>query len=129
MAQMREFRRISFRVTELKHRAPGFARLARMSKTQVHPTAEREAVFYERRRLRRVRMIVDLTLNLIRRDPSLSHREARCLVSCARKAILELYPNIELRFETLVQPQFEQVLRRRWPSEELLVNYEDSTVN
>jgi hypothetical protein len=67
-------------------------------------------------------MIVDLTLNLISSDATSAHREARCLVACARKAILELHPAFGARYETIVQPQFERVLRHRWPHEELLAS-------
>jgi hypothetical protein len=71
----------------------------------------------ERRRLRRLRMIVDLTTNLIRSDLTLSAREARGLVSCARKAILELFPGYEAKYEMLIAPRFDRVLAERWPDE------------
>jgi len=100
-----------------------------MSKMQTDIADDRDAIFFDRRRLRRIRMIVDLTSNLIRRDPSLSHRQARCLVNCARKAILELYPTYGVRFETLIKPHFDQVLCRRWPSEELASGCDDRLVN
>ena len=78
-----------------------------------------DSAFFERRRLRRVRMIVELTLNLISSDRTESHREARCLVDCARKAILELFPGFHARYERIVQPHFDRVLQQRWPNEEL----------
>ena len=63
-------------------------------------------------------MIVELTLNLISSDMTVSHREARCLVNCARKAILDLHPGFEDRYERIVRPHFERVLVERWPHEE-----------
>lgn len=63
-------------------------------------------------------MIVELTLNLISSDMTVSHREARSLVSCAQKAILELDPSFTVRYERVVLPHFERVLRERWPEEE-----------
>ncbi|HEX8151904.1 MAG TPA: hypothetical protein VF698_02205 [Thermoanaerobaculia bacterium] len=65
-------------------------------------------------------MIVELTLNLISSDRTVSHREARSLVQCARKAILELYPGFEERFERVICPVFQRVLNERWPEEELM---------
>jgi hypothetical protein len=62
-------------------------------------------------------MIVELTHNLISSDMTVSHREAQCLVNCARKAILELYPQFEDRYERIVRPHFERVLTQRWPGE------------
>lgn len=90
-----------------------------MPKFEYESQTETNSAFFERRRLRRVRMIVDLTLNLISSDRTVSHREARCLVECARKAILELFPGFELRYERIVQPSFDRVLQQRWPEDEL----------
>lgn len=74
-------------------------------------------LFGERRKLRRVRMIVDLTSALISRDASISYREARCLIDCAEKAIFELLPNYQLNFERHIRPTFDRILRDRWPVE------------
>lgn len=74
-------------------------------------------------------MIVELTLNLISSDRTVSHREARCLVDCARKAILELNPSFSERYERVVRPQFERVLQERWPYEELRYSHAGETVN
>jgi hypothetical protein len=90
-----------------------------MPKFEYESPTEIPSAFFERRRLRRVRMIVELTLNLISSDRTVSHREARCLVECARKAILELFPGFEERYARIVQPHFDLVLQQRWPHEEL----------
>ena len=89
-----------------------------MSKFEMEPLPENQSAFVDRRRLRRIRMIVELTHNLISSDMTVSHREARCLVNCARKAILDLHPAFEARYERIVRPHFERVLRNRWPHEE-----------
>jgi hypothetical protein len=90
-----------------------------MPKDMMELTGEPRSAFVERRRLRRIRMIVELTHNLISSDMAVCHREARSLVECARKAILELHPGFETRYERVVRPHFERVLRERWPNEEL----------
>lgn len=74
-------------------------------------------------------MIVELTLNLISSDRTSSHREARCLVECARKAVLGLFPGYDSRYEFSVQPHFDRVLRQRWPEEELHYSSPSETVN
>jgi hypothetical protein len=102
----------------MESQGPAFPRLTDMSKFEMEPAAEKRSAFVDRRRLRRIRMIVELTLNLISSDMTVSHREARCLVNCARKAILDLYPAFEARYERIVRPHFERVLRNRWPHEE-----------
>ena len=88
-----------------------------MSKSAAEPNLEVRSGFVERRRLRRIRMIVELTHNLISADMTVSCREARCLVQCARKAILDLHPHFEERFERVIRPHFERVLAQRWPTE------------
>jgi hypothetical protein len=100
-----------------------------MPKDQLEPTAEVRSGFFERRRLRRIRMIIELTLNLISSDMTVSHREARSLVACARKAILDLYPSFEERYECIVRPHFDRILGTRWPSEEALHNAATELVN
>jgi len=65
-------------------------------------------------------MIVELTHNLISSDRTVSHREARCLVDCARKAILDLYPGFDERYERIVRPHFDRVLHERWPDQDVL---------
>jgi hypothetical protein len=92
-----------------------------MPKSEAQAVTEvRSALFVERRRLRRIRMIVELTHNLISSDVTVSHREAHCLIHCARKAILQLYPGFEDRYERVIRPHFERILAQRWPNEEPL---------
>lgn len=91
-----------------------------MPKFEIESAAETRSAFFERRRLRRIRMIVELTHNLISTDMTISHREARSLVCCARKAILDLFPGFEERYDRIVRPHFERVLHTRWPQEAAL---------
>src|SRR3954453_3957328 len=91
-----------------------------MGKFQIDPATEVRSAFFERRRLRRIRMIVELTLNLIGTDATVSPREARCLVRCARKGILDLHPGFAQRYERSIRPYFERMLAERWPQEQAL---------
>ena len=100
-----------------------------MPKSETETTGEPRSAFFERRRLRRIRMIVELTHNLISSDMTVSHREARCLVDCARKAIIQLYPAFTERYERIVRPHFERVLATRWPEEQSLEACECDLVN
>jgi hypothetical protein len=101
-----------------------------MPKFESQPcTEDVRSAFVERRRLRRIRMIVELTHNLISSDMTVSHREAQSLVNCARKAILELYPEFEDRYERIILPHFERVLAQRWPGTEPLYPGDCELVN
>ncbi|MDQ3282945.1 MAG: hypothetical protein M3Q69_16210 [Acidobacteriota bacterium] len=100
-----------------------------MPKFEYESHTQNDTALFERRRVRRVRMIVELTLNLISSDRTTTHREARSLVDCARKAILELVPGFQLRYERIVKPHFDRVLQQRWPEEELRYSDPFETVN
>ena len=101
-----------------------------MPKFEIETNPELRSAFFERRRLRRIRMIVELTHNLISSDMTVSHREARCLVDCARKAIVELHPAFSDRYERIVRPHFERVLASRWPGVQSLEDCDcGATVN
>lgn len=63
-------------------------------------------------------MIVDLTSNIIQNDCSMTYREARSLVECAQRAIVELFPSYDRKYDILIRPHFERILRERWPMEE-----------
>jgi len=95
----------------------------------MNPSEHGLSLFELRRRKRRFRMIVDLTRSIISRNPDLSHREARCLVSCARKAILDLSPAWGNEFESVEQPRLEEMIRSRWPLEEFDSQCTEDVVN
>lgn len=74
-----------------------------------------EALVEENRRMRRLRLIVDLTLSRLYQDEGLSHLEALQLVERCRDAALALFPGKETAFEMLYRPRFERVVMSRWP--------------
>src|SRR5687768_12324089 len=76
-----------------------------------------EALVEENRRIRRLRLIVDLTLSRLYQDPDLSHLEALQLVERCRDAALTLFPGKETAFEMIYRPRFERVVMARWPHE------------
>lgn len=73
------------------------------------------SAFEMRRRMRRVRMIIDITTALLESDRSLEQREACRLVDCAERAISDLVPSWRDCFNHEVRPQLEAIIRRRWP--------------
>src|SRR5437764_15275970 len=87
---------------------------------EIGPGVEVRSTCFERCKLRRIRMIVELTLNLIGTDATVSHREARCLVRCARKAILDIHPSFAQRYERSIRPYFEPMPPDRWPNEQAI---------
>lgn len=69
----------------------------------------------ENRRLRRLRLLVDLSLAHVRHDPHLTRLEALDLVERCRDAALRLFPDAEATFDLIYRPRFERALTRRWP--------------
>ncbi len=76
-----------------------------------------DAVREENQRIRRLRLIVDLTLARLFQDPDLSLLDALQAVERCRDAALDLFPGKERAFDLIYRPRFERVLHRRWPHE------------
>lgn len=77
----------------------------------------RDALEDENRKLRRLRLLVDLVLARLYQDPELSFLEALELVERCRDAALDLFPGKEDAFELIYRPRFDRVLAARWPHE------------
>lgn len=77
----------------------------------------REALEDENRKLRRLRLLVDLVLARLYQDPELTLLEALELVERCRDAALDLFPGKEDAFELIYRPRFDRVLAARWPHE------------
>lgn len=74
-----------------------------------------EALQEENRRIRRLRLIVDLTLSRLYQDPDMTLLEALELVERCRNAALSLFPGKEVAFDLIYRPRFERVMAIRWP--------------
>lgn len=69
----------------------------------------REEILDEERRVRRVRLIVDLTCAVIVQS-GMVRAEAEALVGAARARILELFPGREQTFDLVYAPRFQRLL-------------------
>lgn len=74
-----------------------------------------EALREENRRLRRLRLVVDLTLARLYQDSELSLLDALQLIERCRDAALTMFPGKETAFDLIYRPRFERVLHARWP--------------
>ena len=73
------------------------------------PAGERDALAEERRRLRILRTVVDLTCSLLAQQ-RMTRRAAERLVAAARKQVLELFPDKEQAYELILAPRFERLM-------------------
>ncbi len=68
----------------------------------------------EKKKIQRLRFLVDLTISVLYQDADLTLQEARRMVEGAEKAILNMFPDKQLTFNIVLLPRFERVLHERW---------------
>ena len=73
--------------------------------------AERED---ERRRLRRLQILMSMVMSVIAQDPAMTVEEAAEMVANARRAALAMFPGKELAFDLIYKPRLERVMRERF---------------
>ena len=75
--------------------------------TAVSPTQEQ--IDDESRRIRRLRILVQLTLETIA-DGDLSAEEASGMIAATRRLALEMFPGKERAFDLIYKPKFQRVM-------------------
>ena len=73
--------------------------------------AEREE---ERRKVRRLQLMMDMVLSVLRQDPDLTLEEATDIVANCRNAALAMFPDKELAFDLIYKPRLERVVEERF---------------
>jgi len=73
------------------------------------PAPTQEEIDEESRRIRRLRILVRLTLEEIAAG-DLSAEEAAGMVAATRRAALEMFPGKERAFDLIYKPQFQRVM-------------------
>ena len=68
----------------------------------------------ERRRLRRLQILMSMVMSVIAQDPQMTLEEAAEMVANARRAALAMFPGKELAFDLIYKPRLERVMRERF---------------
>jgi hypothetical protein len=68
----------------------------------------------EERRMRWLRVQVDVTRAILYQDPELDLETAREMVVALRGRVLKQFPGKEATFDLVLLPRFERILRERW---------------
>jgi len=68
----------------------------------------------EERRLRRLRLLVDVTAQVLAEDESLTFCEALRLIEAARTASTRLFPDKEPTFDLVIRPRLERIVHERF---------------
>ena len=75
--------------------------------------AELDAV-EETRLIRRLQMMMNMVMQCIAQDPSLTIDEASQMIADAKRAALAMFPGKELAYEILWRPRFQRLMRERF---------------
>lgn len=70
-------------------------------------------VLEENRKIRHLRMIVDLTCNVLHQG-NLTLEEAYRLVAAAKAKVLSLFPDKQDTYDLIIQPRFNRILQERF---------------
>jgi hypothetical protein len=73
--------------------------------------AERED---ERRKLRRLQIMVGMVASVLSQDPDLTPRRSHELIANCKAAALTMFPDKELAFDLIYKPRLERVARERF---------------
>ena len=68
----------------------------------------------ERRRLRRLQILINMVSSVIAQDPGMTVEEAAEMVANTRRAALALFPGKELAFDLIYKPRLERLIRERF---------------
>jgi hypothetical protein len=77
------------------------------------PTAIAEQA-EEQRLIRRLQLMMNLVLQTIAQDTSLSIDEASQMIADSRKAALAMFPGKELAYDLIWRPRFQRLMRERF---------------
>jgi hypothetical protein len=73
-----------------------------------------EAELDENKRLRRLQVMMNMVMQVIAQDRSLSVDEASQMIADARKAALAMFPGKELAYDLIWKPRFQRLMRERF---------------
>ena len=68
----------------------------------------------ERRLIRRLQMMMNLVMQTIAQDYSLTVDEASQMIADSRKAALAMFPGKELAYDLIWRPRFQRLMRERF---------------
>ncbi len=68
----------------------------------------------ERRRLRRLQIMVGMTQSVLSQDPRLTPEKASAMIANCRDAALAMFPGKELAFDLIYRPRLERVVKERF---------------
>ncbi|HEX7159146.1 MAG TPA: hypothetical protein VF214_09040 [Edaphobacter sp.] len=86
--------------------------LNRQEKEVAAPALDEQAE--ERKRLRRMQIMMNMVMQTIAQDTTLTVDEASQMTADARKAALAMFPGKELAYDLIWRPRFQRLMRERF---------------
>jgi hypothetical protein len=68
----------------------------------------------ENKLIRRLQMMMNMVMQVIAQDSSLTIDEASQMIADSRKAALAMFPDKELAYELIWRPRFQRLMRERF---------------
>ena len=68
----------------------------------------------ERRKIRRLQLMMSMVMSVISQDPSLTVEEASELAAGAKRAALAMFPDKELAYDILYKPRLQRLMNERF---------------
>ncbi len=68
----------------------------------------------ERRKLRRLQIMMNMVMSVISQDPELTVEEAAELAANAKRAALAMFPDKELAYDILYKPRLQRIIAERF---------------
>jgi hypothetical protein len=78
------------------------------------PDQSPEELKEEDRKIRRLRMVVNMVTQVIAQDPTLTVEQASEMVADTRRIALGLFPDKELAFNLIYWPRLQRLMRERY---------------
>lgn len=85
----------------------------KQTKQEVIPSRTEEQI-EEQKLIRRLQMMMNMVMQVIAQDRSLSVDEASQMIADARKAALAMFPGKELAYDLIWRPRFQRLMRERF---------------
>lgn len=68
----------------------------------------------EQKLIRRLQMMMNMVMQVIAQDPSLTIDDAAQMIADSRKAALAMFPDKELAYDLIWRPRFQRLMRERF---------------
>jgi hypothetical protein len=78
----------------------------------IPPTSEERAE--EQKLIRRMQMMMNMVMQVIAQDASLTVDDASQMIADSRKAALAMFPGKELAYDLIWRPRFQRLMRERF---------------